>query len=64
MLAVETWLIEVLITKCLTAPLHGKVKVAANYLHVTAKTSTGSRNFSKTCIIYTYILDNLPLNKI
>jgi len=55
MLAVETWLIEVLITKCLTAPLHGKVKEAANYLHVTAKTSTGSRNFSKTCIIYIYI---------
>jgi len=36
MLAVETWLIDVLITKCLTAPLHGKVKVPANYLHVTA----------------------------
>jgi len=64
MLAVETWLIEVLITKCLTAPLHEKVKVAANYLHVTAKTLTGSRNFSKTCIIYIYFLDNLPLNKI
>jgi len=52
MLAVETWLIEVLITKCLTAPLHGKLKVPAIFLHVTAETSIWSRNFSKTCMNY------------
>ena len=55
MMAVETWPIDVLITKCLTAPLHGKVKVPANYLHVTAKTSIWSHNFSKPCINNIYI---------
>jgi len=55
MLAVETWYIEVLITKCLTVLLYGKVKVSANYLNVTAKTLIWSRNFSKTCINYIYI---------
>jgi len=55
MLAVKTWYIEVLITKCLTAPLYGKVKVPANYLNVTAKNLIWSRNCSKTCISYIYI---------
>jgi len=39
MLTVETRLIEVLITKRLTAPLRGEGKVPADFLHVTAKTS-------------------------
>jgi len=48
MLAVETWLIEVLITTCLIAPIHGKVKVPANYLYVTAKTSVWSSSSGTT----------------
>jgi len=39
MLAVETRLNEVVITKRLTAPLPGKVKVQENCLHATAQTS-------------------------
>jgi len=36
MLAVETWLTEVVITKRLTALLSGKVKVQENCLHAIA----------------------------
>jgi len=58
---------EVVITKCLTTPLPGKVKLPNNCLHATDKTSIWSHNFSKTCIYYIYIctfVENLPLTKI
>ena len=53
-LAVETWLTEVVITKCLASPLPGEVKVPEHYLHATAKTSIWSRNIIKTCTYYIY----------
>ena len=48
-LAVETWLTDVVITKRLTAPLPGKVKMPENCLRATTKTAIWSHDFSNMC---------------
>ena len=51
----ETWVTKVVITKRLTAPLPGKVKVRENCINTTAKTSNNNHNFNKIFIYYIYI---------
>ena len=55
MLAVETLLIEVFITKCLTAPLKEKWKYQQIIDTLQLKLQFLSRNFNKTCIKYIYM---------
>ena len=63
MLTVETWLNEVVITKRLTAPLSGKVKVPENvYMSVLKLPFEAIISATHLLIIYTFV-DNLPLTK-
>jgi len=60
--AVVTLLIEVLITKCLTAPLHGKVKVE-QIIYTSLLKYQLEAAFSAKHVLFTYIfLNHLSLN--
>jgi len=60
LLVVETYLIEAVIRKRLTAPLIGKVNVPENCLHATAKTEA-IISAKHVLITYSFTVDTLPL---